>query len=975
MDEECKFPKANDKTLSDKLDKLFINPTIKNLVPASTYYSKPRFEPTSFIVKHYADPVTYDCKYFLDKNRDYVIPDQINMLQSASSLCAKLFSTSNVVATNKNQNFQFTSVAMQFKDSLTKLMDSINATYPHYIRCIKPNSLKKPGLFTKRLVLKQLKCGGILESIRITLEGYPTKKSYQEFIQRYKLVVPISQLSKQSERDQCLIMLKKMNINPSQYQFGSSKLFLRANQIEKIEYMRQYTLNSSQTLIAKMFKGYKTNKWFRSMKQSTLLLTSAARGLFARNELVNLRKNHASQMLQSLYRQFKVRTLVRRQMSLIKSIQRLARARLSYDRSGHEQLILSNTTCIQSTCRGYLIRKVFYDMLREARAIQLIKKQKEGLEVHVQTLEYELEREIKIRTQLEKEQERRARENESKVKSLSLQSQEQGNLVQSLEQQNKQLLQQVNLLKVSLVEEQRQKNKLEEGIKKSNLSVTSTKEESSRQVDQLLETINKLKLQVYEHKQQSEHHKKDADSLRAKLSLIEKERAMFKRRKEAEMNAEIERLLKNMIVNKLASDEQEAAERFMVFLFFEMNQMDYVDVLPSPSFLIYHLISYWVAHGKNSERLLKLTSNSIKGVTKLHVHTNDYDWLTYWFSNIASLLHLFLNEDSLSDVLSKLEIQLSIEQVRSVVEKSLSDPNHYQTFDQDMDVDNSNDDKYDFVRFLEDMCSMFVKTMTHINKNTVDELTLPLRTDGSLLDRSHDTSQDPLIIIMSRCVRSLRKHKVGEGVIVHVLRQLCYFIDVSTFNQILLRKDVCSMEKAMSIKWNASVVDGQVSEWADEQINLEHVRQATTLLMAHKNEIVQHDVRIQSVPLLTFAQIEKIYTMFTPSEFEQGISSRTFSYLSDKMKQDSTDKTLMLQPNKPLFIGQSQIRNSAIEAQLYFLSFPHSVKDGIEKMWRDQQIKDSGSVTLDLRKVEEDNKQSTPSKPKRKSFFSFSPNK
>ena len=56
--------------------------------------------------------------------------------------------------------FKFNSVGSQFKKQLGELMTQLHAMEPHYIRCIKPNSINAPGNFENTNVLHQLRCGG-----------------------------------------------------------------------------------------------------------------------------------------------------------------------------------------------------------------------------------------------------------------------------------------------------------------------------------------------------------------------------------------------------------------------------------------------------------------------------------------------------------------------------------------------------------------------------------------------------------------------------------------------------------------------------------------------------------------------------------------------------------------------------------------------------------------------------------------------
>lgn len=78
-----------------------------------------------------------------------------------------------------------------FKGSLASLMETIGMTNAHYIRCIKPNEQKRAWEFTPQQVLSQLRACGVLETIRISCAGYPSRWTYDEFALRY-VSVPCS---------------------------------------------------------------------------------------------------------------------------------------------------------------------------------------------------------------------------------------------------------------------------------------------------------------------------------------------------------------------------------------------------------------------------------------------------------------------------------------------------------------------------------------------------------------------------------------------------------------------------------------------------------------------------------------------------------------------------------------------------------------------------------------------------------------
>merc|ERR1712154_37489 len=54
-------------------------------------------------------------------------------------------------------------------------------TEPHFIRCIVPNTHKKPLETETPLIMHQLKCNGVLEGIRVCMLGFPNRIRYADY--------------------------------------------------------------------------------------------------------------------------------------------------------------------------------------------------------------------------------------------------------------------------------------------------------------------------------------------------------------------------------------------------------------------------------------------------------------------------------------------------------------------------------------------------------------------------------------------------------------------------------------------------------------------------------------------------------------------------------------------------------------------------------------------------------------------------
>ena len=142
-------------------------------------FSKPKLSQTAFTLSHYATYVI-ESENFLDKNKDFFIQEHEDILARGSHEELKsMFASSGDETDGSNRSkssTKFKSVSARFKKQLGELMLKLNATEPHFIRCIKPNAESKPSSFESANVLQQLRCGGVLEAIRISCAVTPLKE-------------------------------------------------------------------------------------------------------------------------------------------------------------------------------------------------------------------------------------------------------------------------------------------------------------------------------------------------------------------------------------------------------------------------------------------------------------------------------------------------------------------------------------------------------------------------------------------------------------------------------------------------------------------------------------------------------------------------------------------------------------------------------------------------------------------------------
>lgn len=73
----------------------------------------------------------------------------------------------------------------KFLQQMNRLVEELHSCDCHFVRCIKPNELKKPHIFNSASVLQSLRNLGVLDSIRIRKLGYVYRRPFHEFYKKF----------------------------------------------------------------------------------------------------------------------------------------------------------------------------------------------------------------------------------------------------------------------------------------------------------------------------------------------------------------------------------------------------------------------------------------------------------------------------------------------------------------------------------------------------------------------------------------------------------------------------------------------------------------------------------------------------------------------------------------------------------------------------------------------------------------------
>ncbi|KAF4323310.1 hypothetical protein G195_003645 [Phytophthora kernoviae 00238/432] len=285
-----------------------------------------------FVVHHFAGRVCYNVEQFVEKNTDSLPTDASVILSSSNNKVVAAIGSDENVDSPSNDNgttgrrrhsmLRAPSVSAQFKSQLDRLIVQIGRTEAHYVRCLKPNEVKKPGIFDRERMVEQMRSVGVLEAVRIARHGYSvrlTHSSFNELFSSFRCLLSVRDRTiKMHDHDlaQALVnvLMDKVlledgverdgenssalaaitdngsgtafgnDVRRKDVQVGKTLVFCKSTIYNRFSQYRLELRNNAAEVLQKHYRGYRRRVLFRQMRGFVMHVQAIIRGFLGRRQ-------------------------------------------------------------------------------------------------------------------------------------------------------------------------------------------------------------------------------------------------------------------------------------------------------------------------------------------------------------------------------------------------------------------------------------------------------------------------------------------------------------------------------------------------------------------------------------------------------------------------------------------------------------------------------------------------------------------
>lgn len=220
-----------------------------------------------------------------------------------------------------------------------------------------PNDDKVAFKWEAQKIVQQLRACGVLETVRISAAGFPSRWTYENFFSRYVLLCPLNQIS-DDERDACIYIVTNHISDADKYRFGHTQIFFRAGQVAHLEQIRTDTRKRYIIVVQSLVRRHLARRKFLRLQKLALDLQRLARGYLARKKFEAMRRDRAILVVQRCVRGWLCRNRYRQLQRSTILLQKYGRGLLARRKYA---IALDNFKAleIQRYCRGFLARRAF----------------------------------------------------------------------------------------------------------------------------------------------------------------------------------------------------------------------------------------------------------------------------------------------------------------------------------------------------------------------------------------------------------------------------------------------------------------------------------------------------------------------------------------------------------------------------------------------------------------------------------------
>ncbi|CEG40844.1 myosin-like protein [Plasmopara halstedii] len=260
LDEECVVPKGSDTGFARKLYQRLQD----HCNFSATKTDQADF---AFHVHHYAGAVRYQAEGFCEKNKDQPNAELLDILSQTSNLYLRelfeFFKSSESAELQigppklrrRSSVLSSAGIGSQFKQQLAGLMEVVQQTQTHYIRCIKPNDVGASDEFDRTKVSSQLRYGGVLKAVEILRQSFPVRMSHADFVKQYRVLASTNSGLKAKVALDCTAgdLIEALDID--QTELGKTRVFLRQQAFDRLEKRREHVIAKSVMRLQSLWRG------------------------------------------------------------------------------------------------------------------------------------------------------------------------------------------------------------------------------------------------------------------------------------------------------------------------------------------------------------------------------------------------------------------------------------------------------------------------------------------------------------------------------------------------------------------------------------------------------------------------------------------------------------------------------------------------------------------------------------------------